>query len=353
MTSQERVMAAVEHRHPDKPPLMYRDVPEVRTRLLKDLQLRNDDELYEAFGIDFRWVEPQWIGPALESSPAEYVDQWGVGWKYTKFSEAAGYWNVEFHPLIDQEDLDALRSFPIPDVGWWDFSEMQSTADRYADYAIMSAPGVSSPGILQYPIQTLIGAERSLVELYSNPDFIHSLIDRVLEFLLPFVQKMTQSCRLDFFRMGDDYGTQQGQLIGTEQWNNFFRDPLQKLSGAAKQTGARFYLHSCGSVRNLIPSLLDIGLDVLDPLQVGAAEMDPGQLKEEFGNRLTFSGGVDEQDLLPRGTPAQIREEVWRLLDIMMPGGGFILGPTHNFQADVPTANIVAMYKAARDWAGE
>jgi uroporphyrinogen-III decarboxylase len=103
-------------------------------------------------------------------------------------------------------------------------------------------------------------------------------------------------------------------------------------------------------VRALIPAFIEAGVDVLDPVQVKAAGMVPAELKAEFGDRLCFSGGVDEQELLPRGTPAEVCQSVRELLDVMAAGGGYFVGPTHNFQADIPTRNIVAMYEAARNW---
>jgi uroporphyrinogen decarboxylase len=352
MTAGERVIAAVEHREPDRVPLMYRDVPEVRERLKRDLRVTSDDELFEAFDIDVRWVGPQWIGPELEISEDSRRDAWGVEWKYTRFSETGGYWNELEHPLIDAPDAESLDRYRFPDITWWDFSGIAEACERYRDYAIMTAPGEASPGILQYPIQTLIGVERSLTDLYLDPPFLRALVAKVLEFRLPFIDRMLSAGKFDFFRIGDDYGTQNGPLIGVDLWNEFFREPLSAMFDSARRHGARSYLHSCGSVRSLIPSLISIGVDVLDPVQVAAAGMDPAALKRDFGSQVAFSGGVDEQDLLPRGTREEIREYVYRLLEVMMPGGGFILGPTHNLQDDIPTGNIVAMYEAARSWPG-
>jgi len=138
-------------------------------------------------------------------------------------------------------------------------------------------------------------------------------------------------------------------LFGKPQWHEFIRPTLAAMSRIPKRHGSYYYQHSCGAVRDLIPELIDVGVDVLDPLQVKAAGMSPAELKAEFGGRLCLSGGVDEQELLPRGTPDQVARAVGELIDVMAPDGGFILGPTHNFQADIPTENILAMYRAARE----
>lgn len=129
-----------------------------------------------------------------------------------------------------------------------------------------------------------------------------------------------------------------------------YRDGLIEMSSRAKRFGAKYYQHCCGGVRELIPHFIEIGVDVVDPLQVLAKGMDPAKLKQQFGDHITFSGGMDEQELLPSGTPEDVRAEVVRMCDIMALGGGYFLGSTHNFQEDVPTENIVAMYEAAREW---
>ncbi len=354
MNSKERVLCAINHKEPDRTPLMYRDVPEVRVRIKKDLGFQTDEELFREFGIDFRWVGPKYIGPTQEISDTEKRDYWGVDWQYRKFSERAGYWNEKFFPMEKIESPEEAAAWPLPDLDWWDFSTLSSDCDSVKDYAIMTAPGFSSPGVLQYPIQTLIGVERSLMDLYINPEFYQALIKRVLEFHIPFITKMLRSAvgKIDFFRIGDDFGTQQGLLMGVDLWKKFFQPALTLMGKTAKEFGAYYYQHSCGAVRDLIPALIDTGVDVLDPLQVKAAGMVPAELKKEFGDRICFSGGVDEQEMLPFGSERDVREAVWQLLDDMSGNGGFILGPTHNFQDDIPTRNIVAMYEAAHTWKG-
>ena len=216
----------------------------------------------------------------------------------------------------------------------------------------MTAPGVPSDGILQFPIQCLVGSEKSFLDMAMNPDFFDALVRRVLDFRLPFIERMLSGAddRIEFLRIGDDYGSQNGLLIGPEMWRSRIGGTLREISAIAARHGAYHYQHSCGAVRKLIAELIDIGVDVLDPVQVNAAGMIPAELKAEFGDRICFSGGVDEQSLLPRGSPADVREGVFRLLDDMARGGGFFVGPTHNFQNDIPTENIVAMYDAAREW---
>lgn len=355
MTPRDRVLASVRHEQPDRVPLFYRDVPEVEERLLRDLGLPDREALLRFLDIDFRWVEPRYVGPSLEDEETDRRrDIWGVAYRYVPFSEAAGYWEAVSHPLADCTDPAALRDYPWPELAWFDFSGLEGQVAACEGYAVMTAPGCASPGLLQSPIQALVGAEKSLTDIVLNPALFDALVERTLDFVLPFVDRMLQAAsgRIDFLRVGDDFGTQNGLLIGPGEWRRCIQPALKAIGAVAKEHGAHFYLHSCGSVRELIPDLIETGVEVLDPVQVGARGMVPAELKAEFGERLCFSGGVDEQELLRTGTAEEVKAGVRQLLDEMARGGGFLVGPTHNLQDDIPTAHVVAMYEAAHDWRG-
>lgn len=351
MTHKERVYKALNHEQTDRVPLMYRDVPSVRARLKQDLSLKTDDDLFEYLDIDFRWVQPKYIGGKIINEENYRKDIWGTEWKYTAFSERGGYWNEVRHLLENVSDPVALDDLPWPKASDWDFSGVEAECDRYRDYAIMTSPGIASPGIFQSPIQELLGVERSFMEAYMNPEFFQKLIDKILEFHVSFIDAFFSAAngKIDFFRIGDDYGTQQGLLFSVDMWNQWFKSPLKQMADTAKKYGAHYYQHSCGAIRDLIPSLLEAGVEVLDPLQITAKGMNPSELKAEYGKILTFSGGVDEQELLPFGTKERVKEETKNLIKIMGKGGGFFLGSTHNFQEDTPTENILAMYRAANE----
>ena len=350
MTPRERVLRAVQHQEPDCVPLFYRDVPDVETRLRRDLGLQSRDELLELLQIDFRWVEPVYIGPSLEDETTGHRrDIWAVEYRWIEAGHG-GQWEPVSFPLADVDDPAALDDYPWPKIEWFDFEAVDAQLERYRDYAIMTAPGVASPGVLN-AIQGLLGMERTLADMLINPAFFHALAERILAFTLQFIERLYDVAgdRIDLFRIGEDYGTQRGLLFGKPQWCEFIRPTLTAMSRIPQRYGSYYYQHSCGAVRDVIPELIAVGVDVLDPLQVKAAGMVPAELKAEFGGRLCFSGGVDEQELLPRGTPKHVAQAVRDLIDVMAPGGGFILGPTHNFQADIPTDNILAMYRAARE----
>jgi uroporphyrinogen decarboxylase len=276
-------------------------------------------------------------------------DIWGIESKYVPAAHG-GNWEPICSPLANVEDPAALRDYSWPRTDWFDFSALDAELEAHKDYAIMTAPGVDSPTLLGIA-QDLLGIERAMMDMILRPEFFQAVLDRILEFFMAFVEQFfaVAGDRVDFFRIGDDFGTQRGLLIGPAHWRRFIQPALRELSAVPKKHGALYYHHSCGAVRELIPLLIETGVDVLDPMQVKAEGMSPAELKADFGRRICFSGGVDEQELLPRGTPEEVRSGVRALMDVMSPGGGYFLGPTHNFQPDIPTENIVAMYEAARN----
>lgn len=349
----ERVMTAMMHKQPDRVPFFYRDTPEVEKRLLSELNLSTRDQLLDYLGIDFRWVEPTYVGPSLYDSRSNLRrDIWGVEYKYIKFSENAGYWEVISNPLSHCCEKAELENYNWPRLEWFDFSVLKQQVEKYEDYAIMTAPGVASPSLLQSPIQPLLGDEHAFLCMAMNQDFFKTLVQKILDFQLPFIERMLLGAqgRINFFRIGDDYGTQRGLLVGPDMWRQLIQPGLKAMSNIAKKHGAYYYHHSCGAISQLVSDLMKTGVDVLDPIQVTAKGMEPSCLKKKFGNKLVFSGGVDEQHLLPSADVKQVEEYVFDLLDKMAVGGGFFIGPTHNFQDDVPTQNILAMYEAAKMW---
>jgi uroporphyrinogen-III decarboxylase len=199
-------------------------------------------------------------------------------------------------------------------------------------------------------MEAMCGEQKAWMDVLVEPEFFDALAEKVVSFNAALIDRMLDAAggRIDFMRIGDDYGSQQSLTVGPEPWRARVQPGLKRYAAIAKKHGAHYYHHSCGAVRELIPDLLEAGVEVLDPVQVSARGMVPKELHAEFGGRLVFSGGVDENTLLSEGSPEEVRSAVRQLIaDMDGLNGGFFIGPTHNFQADCKTENILAMYEEA------
>jgi uroporphyrinogen decarboxylase len=198
----------------------------------------------------------------------------------------------------------------------------------------------------------LCGIEQGLMNLVLKPREMEKLLRKIHEVHMQFWDKGLELVgdNIDIVMHSDDLGIQTGPMMSPEMYRRFVKPLHEEMIRAIKQKAKgdiKFLLHSCGSVRSLIPDFIEVGVDILNPVQVSAANMDTGELKKEFGKDLCFcGGGVDTQEILPRGTPEQVRDEVKRRIDDLAPGGGYIFAAVHNIQPDVPPENLQAMVEA-------
>ena len=260
------------------------------------------------------------------------------------------YWEAVKFPLKGITDRKYLEDYPWPTTDLFDFQSLISQCERYRDYAIMTAPGYSSPGLFRI-IQRLIGRDDFLNVMMYNPRFFEVLVEKVTKFYVDFIEQFFSETgnRVDFIRIADDFGAQSGLMISNDIWNAYCRPAIEKFVEYPRSLGVKFYMHSCGAVRKLVPEFISLGADVLDPVQTRAVGMSADGLKKDFGQMIAFSGGLDEELLLRKATPQRVREGVHQLLDTMGPKGGFILGPSHKLKVETPIENVIAMYEAAKD----
>jgi len=195
----------------------------------------------------------------------------------------------------------------------------------------------------------LRGMEQFLTDLALRPDLARAIIRHVTEHYLIHNEGLFRAARglVDAFLMGDDFGTQTGLLVSLPMWREFFADSLRAFADLAHAYGLTVMLHSCGAVREIVDDLIGLGIEVLNPVQVRAAGMDIGELKRDFGARVSFYGAIDIQETLPRGTLTEVEREVARTIGVLGAGGGYILSPTHSIQPDTPVENILAVYRQA------
>jgi len=351
MIHKERVLKALNHEQADRVPFFYWDVPEFGVKLMQHLGFQNRDELLEYLDVDFRWVEPDYVGKSLVGDDGlTKTDIWGVGYSKVKKGDFE-FWEATKFPLEGLNDPVALDDFEWPTTDLFDFESLPKKIEKYKNYAVMTAPGYSSPGLFRI-IQRLLGRDAFLDVIMYHPKFFNALTQKVSEFYLEFIQKFFENADdgIDFIRIADDFGSQSGLAISNDIWEQHCKPAIEEFTKIPKSKGVRFYMHSCGGVRKLLPEFISLGADVLDPIQTRANGMEPNGLKEDFGNYITFCGALDEELLLRQGTPQQVKDGVKQLLDTMAPGGGFILGPSHKLKVETPVENVVAMYEAAKEW---
>lgn len=350
MTSKERVQIAIARRRPDRVPLDFSANAFVLERLHRDLGTVTHRQLLERLHLDIvdlrGVVDPIYRGPI----PKERMLGGGVkenfwGWRTKVVQTAMGPEDVfvDFK-LAGAETVGDLGAHLWPEADWFDFSGFADRIDEYRDLAVMA----SGASVWQHP-SFLRGLENLLTDLMTQPEMAEFLMDRFTDFYLDFFGRMFAAApgRIDLLRIADDLGTQQGLLIGPDHFSQFIAPRLKNLIDLAHGHGVRVMFHSCGSIVPYIEPLIALGIDVLDPIQVTAANMDPVMIKERFGARLCLHGSIDTQHLLPNGTPDEIADTVRRMCRILGAGGGFILAPSHVLQVDVPTANVLALYDRA------
>ncbi|HPD13643.1 MAG TPA: uroporphyrinogen decarboxylase family protein [Planctomycetota bacterium] len=294
-------------------------------------------EIEDILDLPLRLRGPNSIKP-LYASPREFGptarDEWGVVWTTSDVDRGS-----PVGPPVTRPDLHGFV-FPDP-AAPHRFEGLAAWCERHRGcYTILWI------GDLWERATFLCGMENLLLWAALEPSFVHALLERIAAYVMHTLETLLERLIFDGVALSDDYGTQRGLLLSPGAWRAFVKPHLARLFGRAKAAGKSVFLHSCGHVRPIVPDLVDLGLDILHPVQPEA--MDIGELKREFGRHLSFCGGLGTQHLMARASPAEVQAEVRRLQRTMGAGGGYILETGITLQADVPLANLLAMIDAAR-----
>ncbi len=237
------------------------------------------------------------------------------------------------------DEMDA--ALQLPDLDTYDFSLIPRVCERNDDRFLLG--GFAS--IFYYP--TLVRSmEDILLDMALNPELAKHLFQRCFQWHMDYHTRLLNAAngRLDCLQLADDFSTQLGLLISVAMFREFFKEPIRKYIELAHSYGAKTMFHCCGSAYRLIPEFIDLGVDVLDPVQTTTANMEPTRLKSEFGQRISFHGGGETQHVLPHGTPEEVRDNARMLSSVLGNKGGYVMSSCHFFQADVPVENVLAFY---------
>lgn len=352
MTPRDRVLTAFHHREPDRVPVDYFANPEIDRAVKQHYGLSADDSegLAEKLGVDFRGCYARYTGPELhEAPPGMRVDPWGVRSRWIEHS-AGGYWDFCSFPLAGAVTADQVDAWPMPSPDDYDYDSMGAYCDDHADYPIVL--GGAGVGCIINRVGQLRGMQDTLCDVTTQDPVGMRLVDRLNGTDFEIARRALASVgdRVHIFCMGEDLGTQKGPIIAPETFRAVIKPRAQRFIDEAKKYGLLVMFHTCGSSSWAFDDLADMGVDIIDTLQPETANMAPAYLKRTFGHKLSFHGMISTAGVLAFGTAAQVRDEVKRILDIMMPGGGFALAPTHLIQSNSPVENVLALYEAAREF---
>jgi uroporphyrinogen decarboxylase len=378
MNSRERVLQALKHEESDRVPFdlggtglstihvsayqtlrQYLGLPDVEPRVafVAEQLVRIDEDVAEWLQTDVRPVLP---GTAStfeyefrdEGEYEVYTDEWGIGWR--KPVNGGLYYDMYHHPLAAAQSLAEVRAYPFPDPlddGRYVPLSQQAEAAREKGKAVaLAGPCAGIAEIYSW----LRGYEQYYVDLALNQTMVAYVLDRMLEFKSAYWARALDELGdlVDIVVEADDLGGQHAPLMSPATYRTLIQPRHRRLFTFIKdQAAVKIFYHTCGAVRRLIPDLIDAGIDILNPVQISAADMDPAELKREFGRDLVFwGGGVDTQRVLGTGTPERVRSDVKRNIEALASGGGFVFAAVHDIQANVPPENVLAMWEAVRKY---
>ncbi len=373
MNSKERLLTALAHQEPDRVPvdlggwvttisqITYNNLLQKlgidREREVFDWLRQNvapEEDVLQRLGVDTRYVHPgkpvNWsFSPEATEDGFAVRDEWGCG--FVK-QESSLYYNLMESPLREAA-IDDLDTYPWPDPRDPGYIEgVAETAKKLSDEGEYAVIGNFAWETWFERAWKLRGIDKFYMDFVMNPDFVNKLLDKTLELHLEFLDHVLSECGqyLDVIIQGGDLGSQQTTLMSPDHYRQYIKPRQAKAVEKIKSlTGAKIFYHTCGAISSIIPDFVEIGIDILNPVQVRANGMDAEKLKKEFGGKIAFWGGIDSQHVLPRGSVADVEKEVHHLIRCMAPGGGLVACAVHNVQADVPPENVLALFDAVKD----
>jgi uroporphyrinogen decarboxylase len=378
MTSRERVLAAINHNEPDRVPIIIGTSNTTAMKMKPYQRLKEHLGIQAQDGYIYNWPElgsaaldeetlvrlhsdargvldrfPEGTYRRNQNRPphSPFIDDWGIG----QIETEPGVWFPGLHPLAEASTLEDIEAYPWPDMDDpTRVAHVGNEAGRLAEeneYAIIATPW------LLFPFEranALMGMEGFLPQLVINPEFAQALLRRITDLCKSLMGHFLDELddNVDIIKIGDDLGTQDSLLISPKMYREYLK-PLHAefISFIKERTEAKVFFHTDGDVFNLVEDFIEIGIDILNPIQTSAGKMaNLEELKKRFGIRMTFCGAIDTQDLLPYGSPDQVRQEVERVIAALGPGGGYMVASVHTIMDDVPPENILAMEDAVEEF---
>ena len=349
MTSRERWLAVLGGERPDRVPCDYWGTAEVTRRLLADLGCADERALYERLGVDKlihlapkhpRATEDTWHMQSLFSI-------WHIETRDMPYADGLGtYTETAASPLAGAESVADIERFDWPNPDHWDTSGMRAQCEAWRGYPILG--GCYEPFYLYCRLR---GMEQALEDLVANPAIAEAIMERIFHIHYSVIKRTLDDLPglIDIIYVAEDLGTQESLLMSPRLFRKFLKPYMVRMAEMAHAHGVKVFHHDDGAMRPMIPDLLEVGIDILNPIQWRCRGMEREGLARDFGSRLVFHGAVDNQHTLPFGTAEDVRREVAENIRIFSSGKGYIVAPCHNLQANTPTANVLALYEAVQE----
>jgi uroporphyrinogen decarboxylase len=379
MTSRDRVLAAINHEEPDRVPIVigasnatgikmkpYKGVKEsIGVESPDDFiyqwpelgTARIDEETMRRLHSDVRGVRDLEPSSVLQRNKcrephSDYIDSWGSG----QSEVTPGYWYPGVHPILDAANLEDIENY----TGWPDMDDpsriahVREAGEQLAaqnEYAILGTPWLLFPFERAHAMQ---GMEMFLLNMAMNPEFARALLEKISSLCKTLMGHFLRELgdNVDIIKIGDDLGTQESLMISPKMYRELLK-PIHAdfISFIKERTKAKVFFHTDGDVVPIIDDFIEIGVDILNPIQTSAGKMsDLSALKKRFGRNIVFCGGIDTHQVLPHGTTDEVRQEVRRVMEILGPGGGLMIGSVHTIMDDVPPENVLAMVDAVEEY---
>jgi uroporphyrinogen decarboxylase len=349
MTPRERWLAMFTGGKPDRVPCDYWGTAEVTARLRAELACNSDRQLWERLGIDKcihlaarhpRASQDEWhVGSAFAV--------WGIGAKEITYQGGnATYLESGHHPLASAQSPADIQAYAWPDPEEWDLSDMRQRCQEWAGYPLLG--GAYEPFYLYCNMR---GLERAYEDLVLNHALLDAALERIFRIHEAVIRRTLEVAGdlIDFIYVSEDLGNQQGLLMSPACFHKLFKPRMKRMIDLVHSFGVRVFHHDDGSIRGLLPDLIEAGIDILNPIQWRCQGMEREALARDFGSALVFHGGMDNQETLPFGKPDDVKREVAENVRIFGKCKGYVVAPCHNLQPITPTENIVALYEAVHE----
>jgi uroporphyrinogen decarboxylase len=360
LDSRERVFLALDHKEPDRVPIDYWATSEVNNKLCEKYGFSSQEELLQSFDVDFRYIPgPIYVGPELKVKPdGSKEDHFGVPRKMASYGsgqQSGVYSEVVNYPLEQATSIDEIESYAKwPKAEWFDYEcvrEQARKAKETGKVVVFMGDRLNRCAQLK-PAMYVRGPDQILMDTILNPDIAKTVFKKIADFYADYARYTLEAAEnnIDIFFTGDDFGTQSNTFFSVDIWRKLLQEGFEKFIKIGHEFGCKVAHHTCGFVNSLIPDFIDCGLDILNPIQPEVIGLDYEKIKKEYGDKISFHGGISIQKTLPYGTIEDVENEVKDRKLKLAKDGGYIFCTAHNMQIDTSIDKIETLFKAYKEF---